>query len=266
MERTAQRRKVIDGNRGRIPNRQSGHSELLRKGLLALTCLAAVAASMGCTATTPVRISDSGVVLSSLRAGTNLGSGRDEGVAPLELSNGWGIEAGAVTARAKASQSLAESEAPVVIDNWDFRGPVELDNELDVLFADVTMRRRSLFGERAAGWELLLGVGLAQLDLTVSSAELQVPDSRTLLGGVVGAGVFWKVARQSTVQVRGLYMMPVDTGGAMRLEALLRQGIGRHVVVNAGYSQWTVRAPQQVTRSALEVDFSGPAIGLEIHF
>lgn len=238
------------------------------RALVALAALAALAACGPRQADpTTIEARDSTMFQPVLRASVNFAR---EPVAPSNPQGGHGLELGYSRGRGSDSQTTRASEQPVVFGGQSFASPQDLRHDFDFRFADVSYRWRRFFGpHEPVGFELLAGLGYAQLDLTVSSATQRAQETLDSTGAIGQFGGIWRLRPGTSVQGRlAWYFSGADDGvaNAQRLELFLVQALGRNLALRGGYASWHVETDRGRGESNINMRFSGPALGLDLMF
>ena len=231
-------------------------------GMLAVLVLG----GCGLLPTTRIDVEDNRVFLPSLRAAVNLTGGKE---APAQPRDGHAVEFGFSKARGSDRQSLPAGQPPVIIGSKTFSAPQQLRNNFDFSFVDVAWRWRKFFGGRSLGLEVLAGLANARLDLAVSSSSQQASQHFSSLGPQAGAGLIWRLNPATSIQARILgFVTPSDRGvnEAVRGELSIARQLNDNFAVRAGYTTWGVTGQGQTAISDFRLDFSGPALVLELNF
>jgi hypothetical protein len=242
-----------------------------RLAILLAALLAACASPPGPPPPEPsaIEVRDSGVLQPEIRLSANYSRPAE---APAHLAAGLGVEIGAMRARGESGQSLPEGAGPAVYNDRTFASPQDLRYEFEFGFYDFSYRWRHYVGDGPVGIELLGGLAVADLDLTVSSAGQSSHKSLESVGIVAGLGALVRLRPGTTLQARFIRYASgpkcsdcVDA--ARRIEAGVAQALARNVLVRAGYASWRVQTERDgPSVSPVNVRFSGPALGLELAF
>ena len=212
---------------------------------------------------TAIQASDNGVFQPVARLSANLS--RQQG-SPSDPQSGHAIELGFTKAGGEGSQTLGSGQQPVVFGGRSFPPPQQLRYEFDFTYVDVSYRWRKFLGD-TFGIEALGGVGYADLDFTVRSPTQRANEDLSSVGLALGVGALWRLRPGTSIQGRVTAFGSGDAvTSARRLELFLVQALGRHAAVRAGYSSWKVESDRGDGVSKLEVEFSGPALGLDVMF
>jgi hypothetical protein len=231
-----------------------------------LLAAALIASSLaGCVSTTRIEAVDNRLFVPSLRASVNLTQGTE---APSEPRSGHAIEFEVTGARGSDSQTLAAGQSPVILNGTTFPAPLELKNEFDFRFADVSWRWRKFSANRSLGFETFIGLGYAWLDLTVSSPTQQASQNFTTLGPQGGLGLIWRLQPGASLQARiaGFVSAREGVNRASRAEIFLVKALGENVTARAGYAAWEVKGQDLAGMSDFRLRFSGPSLGLQFDF
>jgi hypothetical protein len=240
-----------------------------------LVILAATAASVPSASASDLEIADRGVFIPSLRLGFDIAP-REGPLVPLGPSaphTGHGIEIGISGASGDDKQTLGTGDSPVVFGGRIF-GAGELRHEFDFRFLEIAYRYRHFFGNRTFGIEALGGLGIAELEVTTSSA-LQSASDKLSDGGLVGGfGIIWNFLPRTSLQSRLTLFGSGSTEGvtgAARFDVHVAHALARHVALRAGLVSWGVvsqRADDDNSslNSRIVAGFSGLSLGLDVAF
>jgi hypothetical protein len=168
------------------------------------------------------------------------------------------------SARGRDAQFLNSGE--IRIGNTSFLAPQALENRAEVTILDVSARWRHLFKQVPIGYEAVLGVSRAKLDVSVSSTAQSDTETFTATGFRFGAGAIWRMLPTTRLEGRATVMFATyDIEELARYELFLVQSLGRNVAARAGYALW--RAQTDVGgRSDIDVKLSGLSFGLDVNF
>lgn len=227
------------------------------------------AALAGCVSGPPpssLEVSDSGVFMPAIRASIGEPAGER---ARSDPQPGSAIELGASRASGAGTQALVAGQQPARFGGREFSPPLDLAHDFEFRYFEASFRWRGFLNE-AFGLELLGGLGYAALDLAVSSATQRAAESIDALGGTAGLGIVLRLRPGTSVQARLTWFASgaqSDVSHARRFELALAQSLGRHAGVRAGYVTWKVDSEREFQDlSPLKLEFSGPALGLELMF
>jgi hypothetical protein len=238
-----------------------------------LMILAAALAGCASTSNTELKITDRGTFIPSLRAGIDISPQVES---PSVPHTGHALELGYSGASGDDVQGLAAGEPSIVFGGRTFAAPNSLRHEFDFRFAEVAYRYRRFFGEqRPFGIEALVGLGYAELDLTVASPSESAQEKLSNGGLVGGFGVLWKFLPRTSLQSRfSLFLSGEneDVTAATRFDAYLVQAIGKNVGVRLGITGWGVESSREANNgfsspnSRIRARFSGLGLGLDVMF
>ena len=204
------------------------------------------------------------VFLPTVRISKNVYTADRTGAVPSEIETGLAIELGLDHARGSDAQSLTSGE--VRIGNQSLMAPQELDSKFDLTTFDVSLRYREFIEDRSIGFEL--SGGFAYVDLNVSVSSQTTPAAERISSPAFrgGAAVFWRMLPSTRIEGFGTgFATKSNLEGVSRFGVSLVRALGRNASVRGGYSAWQVRSPS-TTRSRVELQFSGPSLGLDLHF
>jgi hypothetical protein len=240
--------------------------------------LAALAATLGallagCASTnnTDLKIDDRGVLIPSLRAGIDISP---QTQSPSIPHTGHAIELAFSGASGDAAQSLAAGEPSIVFGGRTFAAPTEMRHDFDWRFGEFAYRYRRFFGDlRPFGIEALVGIGYAQLDLTVASPTQRASEKLSNGGVIGGFGLLWKFLPRTSLQSRFTVFVSAeedDISAATRLDAYLVQAIGKNVAARVGATGWSIESSREESfsspNSRIRARFSGLGLGLDVMF
>jgi hypothetical protein len=214
---------------------------------------------------TTIQATDSSVTIPSLRIGWTLSRSTE---APSTPHNGHGIEFGATGGRGSDSQSLVAGQRPVQFGGVTFTAPQTLQHEFDFAFYDVSYRWRRFPEGSPVGFEVLAGAGYAKFDFTASLPTQRAVESLSSAGVTAAVGLVWRMLPGTRLHARpGGYRSGAsnDVARSDRVEFYVAQAVGRNAVVRAGYARWRAET-DRIGSSNVEIEFSGPALGLEFQF
>jgi hypothetical protein len=214
---------------------------------------------------TTIQATDRSVTIPSFRIGWTLSRSME---APSTPHNGHGLEFGATGGRGSDSQSLVAGQPPVQFGGVTFTAPQALQHEFDFAFYDVSYRWRGFPAGSSVGLEVLAGAGYAKLDFAASSPTQRAVESLSSAGVTTAVGLIWRMLPGTSLHVRvGGYWSGDSTGVAEsdRVEIHVAQALSRNAVVRAGYSRWRAETERSGS-SNVEIEFSGPTLGLEFQF
>jgi hypothetical protein len=241
--------------------------------LIPVAMLAAALTGCASTSNTDLKITDRGVVIPSARASIDISP---QAESPSVPHNGHAIELGFSGASGDDAQSLAPGEPAIVFGGRTFTSPNELRHEFDFRFAEFAYRYRRFYGDtRPFGIEALVGLGYAEVDLSVASATQRASEKLSNGGIVGGFGLIWKFLPRTSLQSRFTLFLSgenEDVSAATRLDAYLVQAIGKHVAARVGVTGWGLESSREANdgfsspNSRIRARFSGLGIGLDVMF
>jgi hypothetical protein len=201
------------------------------------------------------------------------------GEQPSVPHSGHGIEIGFTGASGEDSQARTTGAPTLTFGGQAFAAPTTLHHDFDFRFFEVAYRFRHFFGaSRTFGIEALGGLGLAELDVRVSSLTplAQTASEKLQSGGLVGGfGIVWKFLPQTSLQSRITVFGSGDregVTGAARFDVFVAQALGRHAAVRVGLTSWGIVSERDEDEdfgsfnSHLRAGFGGLALGLELAF
>jgi hypothetical protein len=239
-----------------VANHCDGLLRLLT-GLLFIVVLA------GCTSSSPTVIDAKRVFQPSIRVAIDLKNGEK---AASEPKTGHAIEFGYVQAKGGSDQTLAAGQPPVIFNQTVFNAPQQIRNDFDMNFTDVSWRWRKFFRERSLGLELTGGLGYSSLGLTVSSPTQSASEHFGGYGPQGGVAFIWRMRPGSSLHVR-VSGFKSEKLRFSREELFFTQALGENLSLRAGYAQWKVNDSVSVFENhSLQMDFSGPMLGLDLSF
>lgn len=215
-------------------------------------------------------------IIPSLRLSFDIAGELAPGHGPAVPHTGHGIELGLSGGSGEDTQSLSAGDGPVVFGGRIF-APGELRHEFDFGFFEVAYRYRHFFGaSKVFGIEAIGGIGVASIDLTVSSAAQSASQKIDNGGLVAGFGIVWKFLPATSLQSRlTLFGSGEREGvtGAARLDVHVAHALARNVALRAGLVSWGVvsqRAGEDddddSLNSRIRMGLSGLSLGLDVAF
>ena len=245
------------------------------RALRILAILAAALAAVPSASASDLEIVDRGLFIPSARLSFDIAprEGPLVQLGPSVPHTGHGIEVGISGASGDDQQSLGTGDSPVVFGGRIF-GAGELRHEFDFRFLEIAYRYRHFFGNRTFGIEALGGLGIAELEVTTSSALQSTSDKLSDAGLVAGFGIVWKFLPKTSLQSRlTLFGSGASDGvtGALRLDVHVAHALGRHAAVRAGLVAWGIGSARSdddnsSLNSPIGAAFSGLSLGLDVMF
>lgn len=224
-------------------------------GLFLTACI-----SVSTSGPTPVEVNDRDVTVPSLRIAWQ----ESRSVESSTVRDGLAVELDLAAGRGRDSQGLAVGENPIQFNGATFSAPQTIAQRFDFFFASLAARWRFFFGDNPVGVEVLTGGGYSALDLKLDSGSQQVKDELSSVGVTAGFGILWRAGARTTLQARLTSLVTFDEPSQVSaVELVVTQALGRHVKFRGGYSRFQIEAD---SGSDIEVEFSGPLVGLELDF
>jgi hypothetical protein len=211
-----------------------------------------------------VNISDR-TTLATLRVSKQVYAPRAARGTLADPETGIAIEGGVSAARGRDSQLLSSGE--IKIGDTTFLAPQVLENRADLAILDVSARWRHFF-RQPVGYEVVLGVSHAKLDVAVSSASQSDSATFEATGLRVGAGAIWRMLPATRLEGRASVMIATyDFQEIARYELFLVQSLGKHVAARAGYGLWRGKTDVGYSsRSDIDVKLSGFSFGFDVSY
>jgi hypothetical protein len=229
--------------------------------------LFATAFLSGCGLTnTRIDATDNRVVMPSMRAAINFNDGKQ---AASEPQSGHAIEISGMKTRGSDMQTLASGQNNITYGSSTFTAPVQLQNDFDVEYADVSWRMRKFFDERALGIEVSAGGGYSRLDMTLFSASQSANHQLVSRGIQGGFGVIWRFNQRSSLQGRiGAFVASKNEGITQitRSEIVYAISLLDNVSIRAGYAGWEAYGQTPNYGSDFKLNFAGPVLSLNWDF
>lgn len=236
--------------------------------------VAALFASPAFADHTEIRIERATAFTPSLRLGVEIAP-RSEAMRSVPNS-GHGIEVGLYGTSGDKSQQRTAGAPPLTFGGQAFAAPVTLNHEFDFGFFEIAYRYRHFFARDSTfGIEALAGLGVAEMDLTVSSPTQRATENLQSGGIVLGLGVVWKFWERTSLQGRLMIFGSGEREGitaAARIEAMVAHALTRNIAVRAGLTAWGVESERDADHdfsspnSHISAGFGGLALGLDIAF
>jgi hypothetical protein len=237
------------------------NQHIKRRCCLLFMGIAAVFMS-GCgSAFQTLNLKDTGL-MPSARAGKALYRS-DPGLPRSVVQTELAVDAGVFHLRGKDATGLFSQAR---IGDQTFPGSGTLDTRFNFTAVDISANWRHAFFNRRLGYDLSAGVGYATLNLRASSAGLEARDSAASMLLQLGAGAFWRVYRETSVEISGSVLE-----GSRELNNMhghrfvVAQSLGGRATVYGGYAAWTTELSGG-NRSRVQIDFSGPTAGARVRF
>lgn len=210
----------------------------------------------------------------SLRLGIDIAP-RGEAM-PAVPNSGHGIEVGLYGTSGDETQTRTAGAPPLTFGGQVFASPTTLNHEFDFGLFEIAYRYRHFFSRDATfGIEVLGGLGVAEMDLTVSSTAQRATENLQSGGIVAGLGVIWKFAQQTSVQSRIMGFGSGEREGitsAVRFEVMVAHALTRNIALRGGLTGWRVESERDEDHdfnslnSHIRANFGGLALGLDIAF
>ena len=223
---------------------------------------------------TEIRIERATTVTPSLRLGVEIAPRGDE--RPAVPNSGHGIEVGLYGASGDKGQTRAAGAPPLTFGGQAFAAPVTLNHEFDFGFFEIAYRYRHFFArDNTFGIEALAGLGIAEMDLTVSSPTQRATENLQSGGIVLGLGVVWKFAERTNLQSRLMIFGSGEREGitaAARIELMVAHALARNIALRGGFTAWGIESERDADHqfsspnSHISAGFGGLAVGLDIAF
>lgn len=228
----------------------------------------AILSLAGCSSTSQIEANDSHVFLPSFRVASSLDDDKQPAAEP---QTGRAIELGFMKTKGSGDQSLATGQHPIILNGTTFATttPVQLKNDFDFNYVDLSFRWRKFFRERSVGIELAGGIGHTSLGLNVSSSTQHVSQHYGTYGPQGGVALIWRMRPSTSLHARvSGFVSKSDTGVSDlgRYELFLAQGLGDNLALRVGYAKWEVNGSGPVGQSDFRATFSGPILDLGLNF
>lgn len=215
------------------------------------------------TSPTAIEIKDGDVVIPSVRIAWQTSRSVEPAVEPSSVRDGLAVELDLAAGQGRDSQNLAAGQEPIQFNSTTFFGPQTIEQRFDFLFASLAARFRAFPGGGPVGLEWLIGGGYSTLDLRLEGNQ-QVKDDLSSVGFTAGLGILWRAGKRTTLQARLTALATLDEPSQVSaIELVVTQALARHVKFRGGYARWEIEAD---SGSDIEVEFSGPVLGLELDF
>lgn len=225
--------------------------------------LIATLALGGCLSTVPIKAEDNRVFIPALRAGINLDGDKQDASEP---QTGRAFELGLAKAKGSGNQSIGSNQEQLIFNYTAFTGPQLLRNDFDFTFVNISWRWRKFFREGSLGMELLGGVGVTSLGLTVSSSTQRASGSFDTAGGQGGVGLILRLRERASLQARVSAFVSGDDQGVTsigRYEFFYAHALDKNLTLRAGYAGWALRGSSGASMSNFQLGFSGLAVVLD---
>ncbi len=228
-----------------------------------VACLLLVACAGTSTAPTPIEATDRDVLIPSVRVAWQASRSVEPVAEPSSVRDGLAVELDLSARRGRDSQDLAAGQEPIEFNGATFPAPQTIEQRFDFVFASLAARLRIFPGNGAVGVEGLLGGGYSALDLRLEGSQ-RVTDELSSVGLITGLGILWRAGTRTTLQARFTRLTTLDEPSQVSAtELVVTQALARHLKFRGGYARWEIDAN---SGSDIEVEFSGPVLGLELDF
>ena len=239
----------------------------------ALALIAALLAAPAFADHTDIELERAWGFTPSLRLGIDLAPRE---AMPSVPHTGHGIEVGLYGTSGDETQMRTAGAPPLTFGGQVFSAPTTLNHEFDFAVFEIAYRYRHFFSADATfGIELLAGLGVAEMDLTVSSPTQRASENLQSGGIVLGVGAVWKFAPRTSAQARLMFFGSGEQEGitsAARVEVMVAHALARNIAVRAGLTGWGVESERDAEQdfsspnSHIRAGFGGLALGLDIAF
>jgi hypothetical protein len=152
------------------------------------------------------------------------------------------------------------------VGNATFVPPQTLETRFNFSVYDTSVRWRHFIAGGPFGYEVTGGGGFSRLNFGATGSGMQ--GEETVYSPDLDArfGVLLRLGRTTRVEANvTLFYTNSSLSSVSRNQAALVQMLGHHVSVEGGYSWWYVDSPS-TTRSTVEIQSSGPSIGVRFGF
>jgi hypothetical protein len=179
------------------------------------------------------------------------------------------IEAGGSWVYGSDTQELTVQQFMVTtakVGGTTFVPPQTLKTRFNFSVYDTSLRWRHFIAGGPFGYELAGGGGFSRLNFGATGNGTQ--GEETVYSPDLDArfGVLLRLGR--TTRVEGnitLFYTNSNLSSVSRNQAELAQMLGHHVSIEGGYAWWYVKSPS-ITRSSVDIQASGPSLGVRFVF
>lgn len=156
----------------------------------------------------------------------------------------------------------------VTWDGVDFVGPQAIELDWTLAAVDAVLRYALSSSDRG-GFDLLAGLGASHLDLEVSAPGQDADDRTFALGPLLGARAWVAPAEPLKLYLEATFGAGFGDDALIErtaFEAGLEGRLARHVGLVGGWRAWTYDEERDDLSSDVELELSGPFVGLSIRF
>lgn len=180
---------------------------------------------------------------------------------------GRAVEIGISGFSGRRTQTLPPGANPVIWEQVAFQAPAELRNDFDFRYVDVNYRLRAVPHGGNVGFDILVGVGYGDFDLTVTSPSRSASGSLSAGTLSAGIGLVFALRPGTVIEARYSYaeFMSFELGHLERFEVGLAHAFTRNLGLRAGYAHWELDRGTTLGPH-VNMRFSGPALGLDLMF
>lgn len=230
-----------------------------------LVFLPFVACTAGCVvwtdSTVDIEGEDENVVFPLARASWELiPNTRGEEMEAVEGTLTLDLEA--AYTEADFNQNLSSGRS-INFDHVEFPGPSRVAGDADLITASASVRGGMMILEQLR-LEGILGVGLSHMDLELESGATRERDINTAVGPLFGARFTWQPLTAAGLYAQGTVLAGVEhTSVAVGEVGIVLTPI-RPVSIVGGWRWLGYREDR--SRSDVDLDLSGPIVGLQVTF
>jgi hypothetical protein len=152
------------------------------------------------------------------------------------------------------------------VGNATFVPPQTLETRFNFSVYDTSVRWRHFISGGPFGYEVTGGGGFSRLNFGATGSGMQGEETVYSPDLDVRFGVLLRLGRTTRIEANSTFFYTNSSlSSVSRNQATLAQMLGHHVSVEGGYAWWYVDSPS-TTRSTVEIQHSGPSIGVRFGF
>jgi hypothetical protein len=179
------------------------------------------------------------------------------------------IEAGGSWAYGSDTQELTVQQFVVTtakVGDATFVPPQTLETRFNSSVYDTSVRWRHFISGGPFGYELAGGGGFSRLNFGATGNGLHGEETVYSPDLDFRFGVLLRLARTTRIEANStLFYTDSNLSSVSRHQAMLTQMLGHHVSIEGGYAWWNVES-RSMTRSSVDIQASGPSLGVRFGF
>jgi hypothetical protein len=228
--------------------------------LLSSTIVAGIIAGCSGTVYQPLEINSVGLIPAAKIEKNLYGQANGKSLA---------FEAGGTWMSGSDTQELTVQQFMVTrakVGDATFMPPQTLETRFNFSVYDTSVRWRHFIAGGPFGYELAGGGGFSRLNFGATGNGLQGEETVYSPDVDVRIGVLLRLGRTTRIEANStLFYTNSNLSSMSRNQVGLAQMLGHHVSIEGGYAWWSVKSPS-ITRSSVEIQASGPWLGVRLGF